>query len=97
MSSQWSHKGLRYQFFRTTAQLQIHVFGSPFSTGRCQWNLAYIQRRGSLTWIVILSVYGADTIETETDIDKLESEILTLKGEMTIRQLERSLKAVNYL
>jgi hypothetical protein len=44
-----------------------------------------------------LSVYGADTIETETDIDKLESEILTLMREMTIRQLEKSLKAVNNL
>ncbi len=44
-----------------------------------------------------MSVYGADTIETETDIDKLESEILTLMREMTIRQLEKSLKAVNNL
>ncbi len=35
--------------------------------------------------------------ETEIDIDKLESEVLSMKDKMTIHQLERSLKAVNYL
>jgi hypothetical protein len=35
--------------------------------------------------------------ETKIDIEKLESEVLSLKEKMTVHQLERSLKAISYL